>query len=359
MQQEKDILIVKFLSNEATAEELAEIQEWIESSEENKNYFAGFESIFNASQIMGHKNSFNALGAYHNFNKEIRKTNKSRLVKLLPIAATLIITLGLSFLYFSYFADSRVGSDKLTVIEAPSGSKSIVNLPDGTRITLNANSRLEYASAFSEADREVYLEGEGYFDVAKNKASSFIVKTSDVEIKVFGTVFNVKSYPEEKTVETTLVEGSIAIHRAKEEGNKKIVQLKPNQSATFYRQSGAVSLETRKEVPEKGNGEKENISTKKPMRKIENIVLSENVDTDIYTSWKDNVLIFNNERLETLAKKLERQYGAKIHFKDEDVKDYRYTGTFNEISIDQALNYLQFASYFNYTIDEEKVYISK
>jgi ferric-dicitrate binding protein FerR (iron transport regulator) len=358
MQEEKDILIIKFLSNEATAEELAEFHNWIESSEENQRYFADFEEIFNATQIIGHKNKFNALDAYHNFQKENKKTNKSLLTLLLPIAATLVISFGLSFLYFQYFGGSNSGNE-LTVIESPSGSKSIVNLPDGTTITLNANSRLEYSSSFNKENREVYLEGEGYFDVTKSETNKFIVKTSDIEIKVFGTVFNVKSYPEEKTIETTLVEGSIAIHSAKEEGNKKIVQLLPNQSAVFYRKSGHVTLNNMAKNSQSSDTSRDLDLIQKPIKKIENIILTENVDTDMYTSWKDNILTFNNETFETLAKRLERQYGAEIEFIDKSVKDYRFTGTFHEISIDQALNSLQFASYFNYKIEEDKVFISK
>lgn len=360
MQQEKDILIVKFLSNEATAEELAELQEWIKSSEENKNYFSEFESIFNASQIMGNKDSFNALGAYHNFNKEIGKNSKSLFIKLLPIAATLVLTIGFSFFYFTMFVKDKLVSNELTVIETPYGSKSTVNLPDGTKIILNANSRLEYPTQFNSENREVYLEGEGYFDVAKNEKSRFVVKTSDVEIKVFGTVFNIKSYPEEKIIETTLIEGSIAIHKPEIEGNKKLIQLKPNQTATFYRKNGELNVQLDTDSSPIVNGSSKNSSyIHKPIRRIENIILSENISSTAYTSWKDNILIFNNERFESIAIKLERQYGAKIHFTDPKVTEYRYTGTFNEISIEQALKALQFASYFNYSIDDNEILISK
>ena len=91
------------------------------------------------------------------------------------------------------------------------GSKSQITLPDGSKAWINAGSKLSYRGDFNQSDRIVNLEGEGYFNVTSNKAKPFIVQTAHLKVKAFGTVFNVKAYPEEKTVETTLVEGIVEI----------------------------------------------------------------------------------------------------------------------------------------------------
>jgi ferric-dicitrate binding protein FerR (iron transport regulator) len=117
---------------------------------------------------------------------------------------------------------------KQEALEARKGSRSRSLLPDGTTVWLNAGSKLYYENDFTGTTREVRLEGEAFFDVVKQPDRPFIVHTSGIDIKVLGTAFNVKSYPEDKTVETTLYRGSVRVFRH-EDSEKKAIQLKPNE----------------------------------------------------------------------------------------------------------------------------------
>ena len=361
MQEKINFIITKLLSDEANGQEIKELKEWLAASPDNKEYFAQIENIYLGTEIIGNKDRFNPLYAYRQFLTNKKNRTRKTLKKLIPIAATFVITFGLSLLYYFLVDGKHQSIEEYTVIETNYGSKSTVHLPDGSIVILNANSKLEYPADYNAGNRLVKLTGEGYFDVIENPDSRFIVETSDIEIKVFGTVFNIKSYPNENYIRTTLVEGSIAIYKNKKEGNTKILQLEPNQTATLEKQSGGLSVNNRN-IAERNVQKMTNDTTfikHNSKGTINSINLDENINPEDYTSWKDNVLIFKNEKFESIATKLERQYGAKIYFTDTIAENYRFTGTFKEISIEQALNALQFASHFNYKIDENAIYISK
>jgi transmembrane sensor len=236
----------------------------------------------------------------------------------------------------------------LNELSIPMGSKSKITLSDGTKVWLNSGSTLKYPSVFLANKREIYLEGEAYFDVTHDKERPFIVNTSEIHIKVLGTKFNVKSYPDENLIETTLVSGSIEIE-AKQQGEKtkRLLRLEPNQKATFSRTTNNLLL-TEITEPEKIE----------PLP-VGNIHVAREVNTEIVTSWKDNKLVFNRERFENIATRLERWYDVHIIIEDSTLKEYRYTGTFEKETLEQALYALKLASPFEYTIDKNNILIYK
>ena len=230
-------------------------------------------------------------------------------------------------------------------ISVPIGSKSEISLTDGTKIWLNSGSRLTYDDYSGSQTREVFLEGEAFFDVVENKNKPFIVKTTDIYIRVLGTKFNVRSYPDDNVIEATLVSGMIEIEEINPGREQKMnITLRPNQKITFTKKAHMAGVD-------KTSNEK---LSAKPVEKIS---IVKKVDPEIITSWKDNKLIFNNEPFKSLLPKLERWYNVEIQLSDTSIYGYRYTGLFEKETVEQALDALKLATPFEYTIYKNKINI--
>jgi transmembrane sensor len=236
-------------------------------------------------------------------------------------------------------------------IAVQNGSRSRSMLPDGTTVWLNAGSKLFYDDNFSGATREVRLEGEAFFDVVKQPHRPFIVHTSGIDIKVTGTAFNVKSYPEDKTVETTLYHGSVKVFRH-EESEKKAIQLKPNEKLILSKQaanktsglSEGVRPTSIKEIP--------------PSFVIAHIDSTKKESERFETAWLYSRLEFRGDSFEELARKLERWYNVTIVFTDENVKQLSFDGSFEKENVEQALAALKEANHlFNYKIKNHEIFV--
>lgn len=243
-------------------------------------------------------------------------------------------------------------NSSITNVTVAYGSKSTIELPDGSVVVLNSGSKLTYPTNFGKDSRTVFLSGEGFFEVRKNTKWPFYVKTNGMTVKVTGTKFNVKAYPDETITETTLVSGSVEILEDKKESPLKLLAvLKPNQKAVFNR--GKISTqELTTETKEIDIKEKQTIThIAKPLD------IEESVKTDDMTCWKNNVLIINNEKLSELTKKLERWYDVEITLKDERLANIRFSGKFDKETIQEVLNALMFIQPFTYDINKNKIYI--
>lgn len=365
MNNEINDIISRVLSGNATSEEIQKLLHWFNESEENPKEFAKYEMLWNAMEIIGRKHEFNSERAFQKFTGGIEGTAAKKSISLFSrisrIAAMVVFASGLAFLAGYHL---KPGKNETTTckIVTPKGSKAYIELADGSKVWLNAESKLTYPESFSENTRDVYLEGEGYFEVAKNKEKPFIVHTSKVNIRAIGTAFNVKSYSSEDIIQTTLVEGSVAIEKqGKAKHGNSIIQgpviyLKPNQQATFYKTTSVIDVSSKTSIVK--TEVKPVITNAEVLVKQDSLLLDEKVNTDLFTSWKENKLVFDNEPFESLSIKLERQFNMKCKFMDEEIKSFRFTGKFNEISVEQLFAALQFASPFHYIINENDIYIS-
>jgi transmembrane sensor len=260
-------------------------------------------------------------------------------------AAVFLLSFGLAWLVFKpEKAAILPRQEGVNVVAVPNGSKGFLTLEDGTRIWLNSGSRLSYADFSGAETREVFLEGEAFFDVTRDKKQPFVVNTFDLRLKVLGTRFNIKSYPSEKITETILISGKVQIEEINPaSAAKKPILLEPNQKATFYSATGM--LERYEKLREAKTGKK--IPVKQEV--------IETVNPEIYTSWKDEKLIFSNEKLESLVIKMERWYNVNITLKDTLLNHYRYTGQFEKENIEQALQALKLATPLEYRIDKNNI----
>jgi len=238
-----------------------------------------------------------------------------------------------------------------TRVEVPYGSKSLVVLPDGSVVNLNSGSSLTYSiSNFDSVNRSVFLIGEGFFNVTKNAERPFYVNTHGMKLKVLGTKFNVKAYPDENTEEATLVSGKVEIYESSDkiESGKAIV-LKPNQIAIFDKSKNNLHSSPKTDLT----------STEIVPAKLRAVNSLPALKTNQTISWKEDMLTFDNENFNDLIVKIERWYDVKIVVNDPGLLSVRFTGRFDKETIEQVLNALVTIVPFNYTIRQNLITISR
>ncbi len=263
-------------------------------------------------------------------------------------AASIAFALGL-FAFNKFFnnnSEKTLAAREVNEISTRQGSKTKVELPDGSVVWLNAGSKLTYNKGYGQQLREVTLTGEGYFDVVKMKEKPFIIHTSNINIKVLGTVFNVTAYPEDKQTETSLIHGSIEV-TIKNRPNNKII-LSPNEKLVVYN-----------EPEENGNTHlKENeIPEKIPLVVIKQLSYQNNDTIAVEASWIRDKLSFKNELFADVAKKMERWYDVTFKFENKRKENLLMYGTFTTETLEEALEALEFSFGFRYKIEHKKVTI--
>jgi transmembrane sensor len=250
-----------------------------------------------------------------------RYTNLRRRFRTsLAIAASVILLVGLGILYI--IKTNQVFRTTYTENIAPQGQISSVILPDGTKAFLNSGSALRYDNFFGRKYRHVQLVGEAYFEVARDEKLPFIINTDVVQIKVLGTKFNVMAYPEDNMVETIVKEGKVSVS---ELNGPSSLLLQANQKATF-------------------------------LKNTRELVLAD-ANSELYTSWKENLLIFDNENFGNVIQKLERWYNVKINVEGTDSIKDRFTLTIRNESLREVLELISLTTNIEYTIDGNQVTI--
>lgn len=223
-------------------------------------------------------------------------------------------------------------------ISTKSGSKSKVELPDGTNVWLNADSKLEYKGDFSGKYREVTLSGEAYFDVVKDKSRPFIIHTRTVRIRVLGTAFNVRSYPADKTTETALIRGSLEV-TLNTQPDKKVI-LKPNEKVLI--EDEMVNKHIAADTPDK--------EINQDMMIVSSVHLDKK-DNEVYeTMWLNNKLAFDETPFDNMIAEIERWYNVEIIVKNKSLSQNTYTVTFENKTLDEVLEGLQFSAHFQYQL---------
>jgi len=213
------------------------------------------------------------------------------------------------------------------LIETPTGGQYQVVLPDGTRLWLNAASSLKYPTSFKGAkNRKVELTGEAYFEVAKNKAQPFIVKTNSQEVQVLGTHFNINSYADEPEVKTTLLEGSVRVTAMDINGQRKAERiLKPGQQCVLT--DAAINIK--------------------------------NVDTDEAVAWKNGQFMFTSEPLTAIMRKVSRWYNVEVDYKG-TTANKKFTGTVSRYSnVSEVLQTLELTNGVHFKLNGRKITVTE
>lgn len=224
------------------------------------------------------------------------------------------------------------------------GSRTSIQLADGTRVWLNAGSKLSYSKDFGKNDRSVTLSGEAFFDVAKQADRPFVIHTETMDIRVLGTRFNVRSYPQDKTTEASLITGSI---EAIVKHNATRIILKPSEKIVVLNHLPAVAPATK---PTTAKEESPVTLSHVSYYAAQTTAITE-------TSWMDNKLVFKDESFAALAQEMERFFGVKVRFGDPQLEQLRFTGVFEQETVQQALSALQLTAAFRYDIQHDTIII--
>lgn len=282
-------LIAGKLHNELDPEENARFEKAMEEPL-NKKFLAKGEKIQKGIKESQQLFESDQNDSWEHTYRKIRVRTIGRYgTQILKYAAVLLLAFVAGYYYQSMNRNQNV---QFADIEVMYGQTGHLFLFDGTEVWLNSGSKFKYPNQFNQNERDVYLEGEAFFKVAKNKHLPFKVKTGNLEVEVLGTSFNVSAYPGEPDQTVVLVEGKVQLNNRE---GAMIGQMNPGQVAV------------------KTTGDR--------------VIHLKNADPYFYTSWKDGKVVFDGEKLGEIAKKMERWYNVEIRFEKESLKEYHFSGT--------------------------------
>lgn len=304
-------IIIRYFLGQTSEEEKKAIHQWIDNNEENRKRFIKERIRFDAT----------ILADEHQFVIRKQFELPSWLNWSWKVAACILLLLG-SFSGYDYYRMNQL-AETFQYVHVPPGNRTNIQLPDGTNVWLNANTTLHYPLAFTKKNREITLDGEGYFEVAKDK-KPFIVKTNKYNIEVMGTTFNVEAYADKPVFTTILYTGKVKLYNAQ---YPEAIFLLPGQTASMNKDSLQIS------------------STK-------------NINS---YRWKDGLIYIENQSFSSIMELFEKFYDIKIIVSNKAVQDLGYRGKLRiSDGVDHALRVLQNDFPFLYERDEERniIYIN-
>jgi ferric-dicitrate binding protein FerR (iron transport regulator) len=346
-------LLALKLSGEATQKDLAELEELMAKHPEAVYHEELLKQLFH--------NKTEDLDTDYHYNQHrlkyqdklifaeqtVKAFNHFKPTTRFYAVCSLVLIIAMAGLFAYHFKNLTAGTQYNTRIISGQRVHKNLLLPDGTKVCLNSDSKLEYdKDMIKRSTRSVRLTGEAFFEVAHDKAHPFIIRTDKISVKVLGTAFNVKAYPTDHKTETTLLRGSIEL--SLNNGNAEKVILKPSEKFALIdnklKASGFTNI-----TPGK-TGITMMIQNISPV-KVAGKEYTEEV------SWVNNELVFNNETFEELVPKLERWYNIKLEIQREEINDYHFTGVFTHENLTEALTAMKLIKSFNFKIKDHDVTI--
>ncbi len=323
----EDILL-RYLKNECTGDDWLQINSWLNESEDNARKLFQMEEAFHSGERERYSSSEYIEKARTRFLKKIEKKEQPgkrffQTRSFMRYAATIIIVLTFGTMGVTYLANQLSASNEMIVSVSDNEPVKEVVLPDGSKIWLNHSATLKYPKAFAKNNRMVKLDGEAYFEVAKDKTKPFIVSSDVMQVKVLGTIFNLKCNKYAKVAEATLIEGMVEVKGNRDEGQ---IVLSPGQKAELNRATGHLVVKQ--------------------------------VDAKLDAVWKDNLIPFEEATVSEIANTLEHFYNVKIVLSP-NIDNKTYTGVLKRKgSVDSVLNSLKNAMPIDYRrIENDIIYI--
>ncbi|WP_020529709.1 FecR family protein [Flexithrix dorotheae] len=334
-------LLAKYFNGEATELEKAIIKTWmkdpekreiIESAKANLDEHLDLEVTFDSDRIK--KLLDDKIKLHERFQsgvKSIEKKEPKAEIRFisnkhwLNLAASVLLVFSIGLMAYYFYSGHSAGDEveiKLVEKVNPKGQRSVIKLPDGSKVWLNAVSKIKIPEKFSPTSREVFLEGEAFFEIQKDSARPFIVHSGEMETMVLGTSFNVKAFPAEKTFEVVVATGKVSVSGKLE--SKKVLLL-PKQQSIY------------------------NVEDK--------TLLTSEVNLKNYLAWKDGILYFQNEKMKAIIPELEKWYGIEIQVTNSGINEEIFTGEFQNMSLDQVLSGMGFSLGFKHRFEKDTVYL--
>lgn len=306
MEKPNKQIIQNFINNCCSSDEHKHMMQYLNSLDDDElNNFLDLHIKQVSEMNLSAKNS--SSGNFRAILKSIQQNNSrsafSRRNYIYSIAASVAFILVLSLAAFYFLGVFNNNSNEINWAEniTQNGQKIILSLPDGSSITLNGNSRLKYPQKFEAQIRDVYLEGEAFFNIAHDSSKPFVVHTKNISTTVLGTKFNVHAFSNSDEISVSLVEGTVKVTNKEKNGVKGNIILKPNQKLVY-------NLDN-------------DISEVKGFDYLQEI------------GWKDNILVFNDEPLEKVFTRLEIAYGIKFELNNKAYEKIKITTKFENSTL--------------------------
>ncbi|MGM9788400.1 MAG: FecR family protein [Candidatus Cryptobacteroides sp.] len=320
-------LLSKYLTGNSSSEETSHLDSLLgeHPDADFDDYCRNIWATAEACGISDHKKSrmkeslLNRISVGEDYERRSRRSVRGRRIYAWSFGFA-------AFLLLAIVGGALVYMNSRPVLEyevlADRGQKSTVILPDGSRVWLNSASRITYTSEFNRKNRNISLEGEAYFEVAKNKKIPFVVSASGMSVTAVGTEFNVRNYPDEPTVSATLVEGRV---------------LACSKEYSTYLDFGQEA------VMERSSGEMHSTLA---------------ADLGHLVPWRSSEILLSDESLEQLSQTLSRMYNLDVVFESEDIKNYTYTGLIRNNSLQNVLELVSNTSPVDYVLIGDKIVFS-
>jgi ferric-dicitrate binding protein FerR (iron transport regulator) len=282
---------------------------------------------------------FNSFEALKKINKKIKQESGPGWWSVVQrVAAVLLLPLLVYSGYQTIHNKSQKENVLLQTVSSRQGMVAEFSLPDGTRVWLNSGSQLQFPVSFASDKREVSLKGEAFFEVTRNEKQPFIVSARDLNVEVLGTSFNLISYEEEEQSEVILFEGKVKLSAESGSIIKELGTMHPGQRAVYT--EGSKSLNTHE------------------------------VDLHKYIAWREGNLVFQDDSMNDVVKRLSRWFNVEIIIDDPEINEYIYKATFRNENLKQVLNLLKLSAPIDYRILErealpdgeftkQKIYLTK
>lgn len=315
-------MIPAFFEGTLDSENRKKVLEW---KIENEAIFNELKELWESTELLQKMQKYDAKKALESVHAKIERSGVTLFLRCFQrIAAILILPLAIATFYLAMNETQQiVASNEWHTLKTGAGMRSEFVLPDGTKVFLNSNTTLSYPVVFVGKTRDVKIQGEAYFDVAKNLEQPFVLNAGKLRVQVTGTEFKVSNYPSEKLTEIVLVEGSVNLCQANALGEQNTIQsMVPGERAT--------------------------------LNELNNSMYVDKVDVQKYIAWKEGQLLFRNDPMDEVVLRLNRWYNVDITLGGDCLGDYEYTATFEDESLIQVLDLLKISAPIDYKIIPRK-----
>jgi len=319
--------VSKFLAGEISDNELDLFKNWLAERRDNRKEFDEENEIWQKINLQAKDDCFNAEKGWKNVSDKLSdgKTHSYNQIVVLKkgvfwsmtVAASVAILIAFGSFFYGTMKKKPtfVVNSAYTMVQTREGERATITLPDSTRVTMNSGSTIRYSSDFNVNDREIWLLGEAYFDVANNSDKPLQVHLiNKLTVVATGTKFNIFAHNAENRIETSLEEGSIQV----EIPGKDIIYVTPGQQVVYFKNN--------------------------------NTVMVKDVTVESFISWKENKLRFNDTPFEEALRNIARRYNVTFEIQDTRLLELKYTATFIDESIEDVMQMLKSVSPMRYTI---------
>lgn len=320
-------LLIGYFSGDLSEEDRLRVEKWRQETPGNEKLYNEMLFGWNAMPLLQEMEQFNSFEALKKVNPKLANMAGIRWITILQrVAAVLIIPL---IAYAAYLIVNNNSLKQLVntepviqMITSKQGTVSQLSLSDGTKVWLNSGSTLQFPLSFTGRNRKVKLTGEAYFEIAKNENQPFILNANELNVEVLGTSFNAVSYDNETVSEVVLVTGKVKLFANAGNRVKQCGSMHPGQRMIFTRKTQDVTYEQ--------------------------------VDVEKYIAWRKGELLFRNDPMNEVVKRLSRWYNVEIYVKDREINEYIYNATFSDETLSQVLNMLKISAPIDYRIIASK-----